>query len=250
MWNVGLNTFDTWWSDNRFVRDENTIKTLEQWHVIDAKLKNVYFFTQQQINTVFDKFQEHDSNDFHVIDKIINDVEQKYRTIPYDTHINDYLYETLMSVEDRQSENIQNIYQDVFDHPEKYIDVPHNDIIHYNNFKKPNQSSDEVIYDTIRTYIEQYVQIFFLIHIHEDISLSDTGKKKLPKNIQNFLKYSEYRWINFYVFIQNDWQIKIAPGVFGWSTWRANDAIFGKIISESDAKKITLPLSSLLSLHE
>ncbi|HBB04479.1 TPA: hypothetical protein DCZ39_06380 [Patescibacteria group bacterium] len=166
---------------------------MEQWHVIDAKLKNVYFFTQQQINTVFDKFQEHDSNDFHVIDKIINDVEQKYRTIPYDTHINDYLYETLMSVEDRQSENIQNIYQDVFDHPEKYIDVPHNDIIHYNNFKKPNQSSDEVIYDTIRTYIEQYVQIFFLIHIHEDISLSDTGKKKLPKNIQNFLKYSEYR---------------------------------------------------------
>ena len=101
-----LDTSDTWWSDNYFVRDEKTIKILEQWHVIDAKLKKNYLFTQQQISAVFDKFQEHDSNDFHIIVKIINDVEQKYRIISYHMHINDYLYETLMSMEDIKSESL------------------------------------------------------------------------------------------------------------------------------------------------
>lgn len=171
-----------------FVRDANTIKIVEQWHTIDAKLKKIYFFTEQQLNDVFEKFQEHDTDDLHVIDKIINDVEQKYRTIAYNTPLNQYLYETLMSVEEVSSKNMdRDPYQDVIDHPEKYIDVPHTHTIHYNNFKKPSQFTDENVYQNIKTYIEKYVQDFFLIHINEDHSLSDQDKQKLPKSIENLL---------------------------------------------------------------
>jgi hypothetical protein len=78
--------------------------------------------------------------------------------------------------------------------------------------------------------------------------LSDEEKNTLPKRIKHFLSYSESRWINFYTFVQKDWKIKFAPGIFGWTTGRANDTYFGDIIKERNAQKIDISLSSLVSL--
>ena len=226
-------------------KDQNTWQIIQEWAIIEEKLKKIYFFTEQQISSVFHQNHYRDILSF---DQIIDDVELQYKNFPLGISINQYLYETLMSFETPSLETIEeNMYRGILNLPEKYIDVSYSHIINYDYFKKSCKDTNECVCQNIKTQIEKHIQDFFLVHVDEDCFLSDKDKHRLPKTIDHFLWFSEYKWINFYIFVQKNWDIRLVPGVSGWSTWRANDVYFGEVFDSLHAKKITLALSSFVS---
>lgn len=235
------------WTDV-FSASKNTEEQeiVDQRSMVKEKLKKIYFFTEHQLNEVFDINAERDILFF---DQIITDVEQKYVSdyISFGIPINEYLYETLTHIEDKSWDVVdESIYRDALTNIDKYIGK-NAQMLQYDSFQKSRESWDVAIRENITHYIQNSVKDFFIIHIDQDINLSDEEKDTLPGTIKNLLKYSEYRWINFYVFVQKDGKIVFVPWVFGWSTWRANDSYFGDIFKQLAAKKVDIALSSLVS---
>jgi hypothetical protein len=82
--------------------------------------------------------------------------------------------------------------------------------------------------------------------------LKEHELKKLPKFIQNMLRFSENRWIKIYAFNSKDnpelW--KQSVWVFGWTMWRTNEYYFEQIICDTEiskiVKKFEINLSSIL----
>ena len=234
----------TQWS-GKFLDTKNpeVQKITHEWSILQEKLKNIYFFTEQQLNDVFNKNSE---PDILLFDQIINDVEKVYQKIPWEISINEYLYETLMHIEDKSSASLDEAkYRDVLNTIDTYVGKDAQ-MIQYNYFGNSSLWDDDAIHENIKTYIQNSVKDFFLIHIDEDRFLSDEDKNHLPGTIKNLLRYSEHRWINLYAFVQKDWKIKVAAWVFGWSTGRGNDTYFGDVVKELSAKKIDIALSSLV----
>lgn len=230
--------------------DNDTITSIqEKFPVVQEiaafseNLRKVYFFTEEQIRNVFMKTKYHD---IHIFNQIVADVEKQYAISPMEIPISDCLYKNLMSIEDKTPEVIdQQKYREILNQPEKYIDVDFSHIYSYSDFEKASDKNEKSVYEHIKSYICNSVDEIFILRINEDL-LSDKDKKKLPNRIQHLLRFSEYRWINLYTFIQKNWLIKIVPGVFGGSAWRANDAYFGDIFNEMNAKKYEIWLSSLV----
>ncbi len=217
----------------------------QQFAAFSEDLRNIYFFTEEQIRNVFLKTKTHDINIFN---QIVADVEKQYTISPMEMPISDYLYKNLMSIEDITQEVIdQQKYREILNHPEKYIEVDISHVLQYGDFKKSYNADDDLVHNTIINYIQKHVQEIYLLHIEEEL-LSQKDIKKLPKRIQNRLRFSEYRGINLYTFVQKNWEVKIAPWVFGWSMWRANDSYFGEVFNEYKAPVVRIALSSLTSL--
>ena len=121
-----------------------------------------------------------------------------------DIPINDYFYETLMSIEDKTPDIVYDQkYREILNNPKKYIEVDITHILQYDHFKKSYEMDDTLVHDTIVDYIKNHVQEIFLLRIDEE-SLSKKDIKKLPKCIQNWLRFSEYRGINLYTFVQKN----------------------------------------------
>lgn len=231
------------WDKEIDLEKKRELKLAKKLNNIEQMLKNIYFFTEDQLCNVFNKNTD---NDWYFFEQIICDVEQQYTKTPMDIPINEYLYENLMSIEDKTSEVIdQQKYREILNHPEKYIDVNFSHIYSYSDFEKFSDENKNSVDENIRDYIYRGVDEMFILRINEDL-VSDKDKKKLPHRIQHLLRFSEYRWINLYTFVQKNWLIKIVPGVFGGSAWRANDAYFGDIFKDMDAKKYEIWLSSLV----
>ena len=227
------------------IQKQRELKFANNLHAVENKLRKVYFFTEEQIYDIFNKKTD---QDWYFFEKIIRDVEQQYAKTSMDIPINDYLYETLMSIEDKTPDIVYDQkYREILNNPKKYIEVDISHILQYDHFKKSYEMDDTLVHDTIVDYIKNHVQEFFLLRIDEE-SLSKKDIKKLPKCIQNWLRFSEYRGINLYTFVQKNWLIKIAPWVFGWSMWRANDSYFGEVFNEQKAPIIKIALSSLIAL--
>ena len=105
-------------------KDQNTWQIIQEWAIIEEKLKKIYFFTEQQISSVFHQNHYRDILSF---DQIIDDVELQYKNFPLGISINQYLYETLMSFETPSLETIEeNMYRGILNLPEKYIDDANN----------------------------------------------------------------------------------------------------------------------------
>ncbi len=243
---VDISTSHVWTDSFSTSKNIEAQEIVDQWSIVKEKLKKIYFFTEQQLNEVFDTNAERDILFF---DQIIADVEQKYTSdhISFEIPINEYLYETLTHIEDKSWDAVdESMYRDALTNIDKYIGK-NAQMIQYDSFQKSRESWDMAIRENIINYIQNSVKDFFLIHIDQDINVSDEEKDTLPGTIKNLLKYSEFRWINFYVFVQKDGKIAFVPWVFGWSTWRANDSYFGDIFKQLAAKKVDIALSSLVS---
>jgi hypothetical protein len=129
-------------------------------------------------------------SDILLFDQIINDVEEEYQTIHVDVSINEHLYTALTSIETKTSVTLdEGIYRDVLNNIEEYIGN-NAQMIQYDYFRSLRETD---IGENIKTYIHNCVQDFFVIHIDQDINLSDEEKNTLPKRIKHFLSYSESR---------------------------------------------------------
>jgi len=96
-----------------------------------------------------------------------------------------------MSIEEKKSESMdENRYRDALNNIEKYIGEDAQ-MIQYNYFSVIDHGVD--ITTLIKAYIHSATEDFFLIHIDQDVQLSDEEKEMLPQRIQHFLNYSEHR---------------------------------------------------------
>lgn len=134
---------------------------------------------------------------------------------------------------------------------QKYLDgtLPTN--MNYDVFVKNNEVSDtddEKVLSNIREFVANRVSDILFIKIEEDkIFLTKKEIKKLPKEVAHYLTYSEHRGIKIYVFTTKDWWCKKTIGVFGWSTWRANEWYFDQIIADETYQSITSKVSVKLT---
>lgn len=137
----------------------------------------------------------------------------------------------------------------------RYINPDYKNLMNYTDFQESSTSfeSEEEIIVKIKLLVNKEIGDILFINIKEDkIFLNEKEKNKLPKFIQNMLRFSEHRWIKIYIFkYKNNENIrKQAVGVFWWSMGRWNEFIFEQIINDPEikdiVKKTEINLSDLL----
>jgi len=135
----------------------------------------------------------------------------------------------------------------------KYLDPEYQNIMNYSDFSEEIAEDEEKILNKIKLFVNNHIKDILLINIKEDkLFLKKNEIKKLPRYIQNMLRFSENRWGQIYIFnfSENSEIWKQAMAVFGWSMWRWNDYYFKKIINDQEiskiVKKIEIKLSSIL----
>ena len=230
--------------------DRNLQVSEKLWN-IEQKLKEIYFFTDQQILDVFrhttkyDILSKNTEEDVRVFEQVISDAEQKYAKIPMEISINEYLYQNLMSVESFNSEKRK---QDIVDNIDTILDGQDTRIITYRDFIPNGTYSDELVVPNLQSYLEQHVNDFFVIHIDEDIAIDEKKKSKIKsKLIQHYLSRTRMMsGINFYVFVQKDGSKRLGIGTQKWTTGEANDYFFGELVKKNNATTVSIPLSSLI----
>ncbi|MCF7834458.1 hypothetical protein K9M48_00185 [Candidatus Gracilibacteria bacterium] len=137
----------------------------------------------------------------------------------------------------------------------RYINPDYKNLMNYTDFQESSTSfeSEEEIIVKIKLLVNKEIGDILFINIKEDkIFLNEKEKNKLPKFIQNMLRFSEHRGIKIYIFkYKNNENIrKQAVGVFGGSMGRGNEFIFEQIINDPEikdiVKKTEINLSDLL----
>ncbi len=135
----------------------------------------------------------------------------------------------------------------------KYLEPRQNNLMDYSDFTEVISDGEEKILAKIKLFVNNYIKDILVINIKEDkLFLKEHELKKLPKFIQNMLRFSENRWIKIYAFNSKDnpelW--KQSVWVFGWTMWRTNEYYFEQIICDTEiskiVKKFEINLSSIL----
>jgi len=162
------------------------IKLANKQSSAEEKLIKNYFFTQKQIAAILDK---HSDRDAQFYNQIIRDVEQQYATVPMDVPINEYLYDTLMSIQPlHKKPRKHRILRDI----SRILAQDDQEILSYEQFI-PSEFTEDDIEDYLKKYIKNDVLDFYVV------SIDDAGE--LPTNlINNDLKPG----MDLYVFVQKD----------------------------------------------
>ncbi len=122
----------------------------------------------------------------------------------------------------------------------KYLEAGYNNTIDYSRFANDGEMDDKKTLINIQKFINDHVKDILLIKIDEDkLFLTKKEAEKLPSAVRHYLRFSENRGIKMYVFNTKDWWFRFVIGVFGWSTGRANERYFDKIINDEKYKNIT-----------
>ncbi len=215
-----------------------------EWGDIEQKLRDIYFFTHQQISDVLKIYNNNNQN---IVNNILDDVENQYKNIPSDVSANEYLYANLMSIEFVDKKKKQ---QEIIDNKWEILDSKESKVVSYMNFLPNGQYNHEEIYLHLENYLTKQVQDFFVIHIKEDIVIDKENKKDKEKItselVKRYIWRSRWDGINFYVFVQKNGAKKIAIGTQKWTTWTSNDIFFWEIAKRNNVLYVTIPLSSFL----
>lgn len=216
----------------------------QQFAAFSEDLRNIYFFTEEQIRNVFLKTKTHDINLFH---KIVDDVERQYTQISMGVSISDYLYENLMSIERIGDWDMIKRKQEIISNIHDILDGPDSTIISYITFVPPGKVSEENIWEDLEAYFKSHVQDFFVVRIEENIVIEKNNKKDKEKMtsqlVQKYISQSRMSGINFYVFIQKNGKKRIGVGIQKWTCWSNDDILFGELAKKYEVTKVCIPLS-------
>lgn len=236
---------DVWTLDKTKKRE---LKLANKLNVVEEKLKKVYFFTKEQIYDVFNKNTDHD---WYFFEQIIRDVEQQYAKIPMGISVNEYLYTTLMSIENLDLEQRK---QDIITTVGDILDGQNTRLLSYMDFIPSGTFSQDDAWKNMKEYVKNDVQDFFVIHIDEDVAIDTNNKKDkeriTSKLIQHYISRSRMSGINFFVFVQKNGMKRIAIWVQKWSTWTTNDEYFGDLAEKYTATKVNIPLSKFIKTSD
>lgn len=76
----------------------------------------------------------------------------------------------------------------------KYLDPEYQNIMNYSDFSEEIAEDEEKILNKIKLFVNNHIKDILLINIKEDkLFLKKNEIKKLPRYIQNMLRFSENR---------------------------------------------------------
>lgn len=247
--NKGLDDEALWvsqgWGKEIDLEKKRELKLAKKLNKIEQMLKNIYFFTEDQI---YDVFNKNTDSDWYFFEQIIRDVEQQYAKMQMDIPINEYLYENLMSI---NSLDITKRQEEITDNIHEILDWDDVKNLSYMDFLPHNTFSEEMAWKKMKEYVKQHVQDFFVVRIDEDVAINKESRQDKSridsKLIQKYISWSSMQGINFFVFVQKDWTKRIAIGVQKGTTGTTNDFYFSDLAKKYNATKITIPLSHFIT---
>lgn len=95
------------------------------------------------------------------------------------------------------------------------------------------KNDEEDVYNQLKTYIQNNIQEILVWECQEDIWITKKELKKIPISIRHFLRYSELRWIKYYILRKED-LLYLIVWVFGSTAGRTNEYFFNQLIKDPD----------------